>query len=157
MNNTIETIHNEKIDTLNDLIEITRDSAKFYSDAAGEVSNPQLKSLFSDMAQSKNGLVGAMSKQVRSEGAKPAESGTVRGALHKLYTDVRTRFGDTNYGYVRELEETEDRMLKAFDNVAGDSDTPAEVRTLVNGYLPTIRQHHDMMRDRKWAMKANNA
>ena len=155
MNTAIETIRNEKIDTLNDLIEITRDSASFYSDAAAQVTNPQLKSLFSDMAKSKNGLVGAMAKQVRSEGAKPAGSGTVRGALHQLYTDVRTRFGDTNYGYVSQLEESEDRMLKAFGSVASDSDTPAEVRTLVNGYLPTIREHHDRMRDRKWAMKAN--
>lgn len=137
------------------MIEITRDSASFYSDAASKVPNPQLKTLFSQMADSKNGLVGAMSKEVRAEGTVPAKSGTVRGTLSEFYTDVRSQFGDANYGYVSGLEATEDRLLTAFNNVVADKDVPVPVKTAVSGYLPTIRQHHDLMRDRKWAMQAS--
>lgn len=72
MKTNIETIRTEKIDTLNDLIEITRDSATFYGDAAKAVPNPALKSLFGEMASSKNGLVGAMSKEVLSSLRPPA-------------------------------------------------------------------------------------
>ena len=150
----IETIRTEKIDTLNDLIEITRDSATFYNDAAKAVPNPALKSLFGEMASSKQGLVGAMSREVRTEGAKPATTGTVRGAWDKLYGEVRSQFGDANYGYVSQLEATEDRLMKAFNEVVADEGVAASVKQTVSSYLPTIRSHHDMMRDRKWDMKA---
>ena len=151
----IETIRTEKIDTLNDLIEITRDSATFYSDAAKAVPNPALKSLFGEMASSKQGLVGAMSREVRSEGAKPATTGTVRGAWDKLYGEVRSQFGDANFGYVSQLESSEDRLMKAFNEVVADKDVPVSVKETVSNYLPTIRSHHDMMRDRKWEMQAS--
>ncbi len=151
----IETIRTEKIDTLNELIAITRDSATFYSDAAKAVPNPALKSLFGEMASSKNGLVGAMSREVRSEDATPATTGTVRGAWDKLYGEVRSQFGDTNYGYVSQLESSEDRLMKAFNEVVADDNVPASVKQTVSGYLPTIRNHHDLMRDRKWDMKAS--
>ena len=150
----IESIKTEKIDTLNDLIEITRDSATFYNDAAKAVPNPALKSLFGEMASSKQGLVGAMSREVRTEGAKPATTGTVRGAWDKLYGEVRSQFGDANYGYVSQLEATEDRLMKAFNEVVADEGVAASVKQTVSSYLPTIRSHHDMMRDRKWDMKA---
>ncbi len=151
----IETIRTEKIETLNDLIEITRDSATFYNDAAKAVPNPALKSLFGEMASSKHGLVGAMSKEVHAEGATPATTGTVRGAWDKLYGEVRSQFGDSNYGYVSQLEATEDRLMKAFNEVVADDDVPAAVKQTVSSYLPTIRSHHDKMRDRKWTMQAS--
>lgn len=151
---TIDTIRTEKIDTLNDLIEITRDSATFYNDAAKAVPNPALKSLFGEMASSKQGLVGAMSREVRAEDAKPATIGTVRGVWDKLYGEVRNQFGDANYGYVSQLEATEDRLMKAFHEVVADNDVSASVKQTVSSYLPTIRSHHDMMRDRKWSMQA---
>lgn len=150
---TIESIREQQIDTLNDLIQVTRDSAEFYTDAADKVENTQLKSLFTEMAQSKNGLVGAMSRDVQAAGDEPAESGTFRGSLHQFYTDVRSKFGDTEYAFVSELEQSEDRLLKAFNEVVKDNDVPAPVKQTVSQYLPAIQQHHDMMRDRKWAMK----
>ena len=125
------------------------------NDAAKAVPNPALKSLFGEMASSKQGLVGAMSKEVRSEGATPATTGTVRGTWDKLYGEVRTQFGDANYGYVSQLEATEDRLMKAFHEVVADDSVPAAVKQTVSSYLPTIRSHHDMMRDRKWDMQAS--
>lgn len=152
MNTT--TIRNQKIDTLNELIAVTRDSADFYRDAAAKVDNPALKTLFNGMAESKQGLVGAMARDVKLEGAQPAEAGTFRGTLRQIYGDVRARLGDSDYAYVSELEETEDRLLGALNNVLHDKDAPAPVKEAVTSYLPKVKQHHDLMRDRKWTMKA---
>lgn len=150
------TIRNEKIETLNELIAVTRDSAEFYSDAAKRVDNPKLQNLFSELAESKNGLVGAMSRDVRTEGATPESEGTFRGSLHKVYGDVRAKLGDSDYAYVSQLEESEDRMLHAFNDVLQDSGTPAPIKDAVRSYLPAVKQHHDAMRDRKWEMKAQH-
>jgi len=151
--NTTTNIREQKVETLNELIAATRDSAEFYSEAATKVDNGQLKTLFSDMARSKNGLVGAMSRDVKMEGAKPATDGTFRGSLHKFYGDVRAKLGDSDYAYVSELEDSEDRMLHALEDVLKDRDVPAPVKQAVTSYLPTVKQHHDAMRDRKWAMQ----
>ena len=71
-------LRQEKVETLNELIQATRDSAEFYADAAKAVTNPQLRSLFDDMAESKQGLVGSMAREVRAEAGEPA---TTAGAV----------------------------------------------------------------------------
>lgn len=153
--NNFETIRNQKIDTLNELIEITRDSANFYKEAATSVPNPQLKTLFTSMADSRSGLVGALSKEVRAEGAKPAQDGTVRGSWDRWYGDIRARMGkDKDFGYVSQLESSEDRLLDAYNNVVSDQQVAAPVKQTVSQYLPRIRAQHDEMRDRKWEMQA---
>lgn len=152
MNNT--NIREEKIDTINELLAVTRDSAEFYEDASTKANNPQLQSLFRDMAQSKNNLVGALSSEIRAEGAEPKKEGTFRGTLSRMYGDIRGRMDSDDYGYVAQLEESEDRMLHKFEEVLEDDDTPASVKQAVRGHLPTVKQHHDRMRDRKWTMDA---
>ncbi|SKA26958.1 PA2169 family four-helix-bundle protein [Novilysobacter spongiicola] len=151
MNNNIR---EQKIETLNELLAVTRDSAEFYEDASTKAKNPQLQTLFADMAQSKNSLVGALSSEVKLEGAKPDTDGTFRGTLHRMYGDVRGKMGSDDYGYVAQLEESEDRMLHAFKDVLEDDDAPATVKQAVQSYLPTVKQQHDTMRDRKWAMES---
>ncbi len=147
-------IRSEKIDTLNELIAVTRDSAEFYGDAAGKARNPQLQQLFQSMAASKNGLIGEMSREVKVEGAKPEDDGTFRGTLNRMYGDVRAKLGGDDYGYVAQLEESEDRMLHAFKDVLEDKDTPLPVKEAVRKHLPTVKEQHDIMRDRKWAMES---
>lgn len=155
MNTTNTTdIRNEKIETLNELIAATRDSAEFYDDASTEATNPQLQSLFSGMAQSKNNLVDAMSREVKMDGAEPASDSTFLGTLHRLYGDVRGKMSGDDYGYVAQLEASEDRLLHAFKEVLEDKDTAMPVKEAVRSYLPTVKAHHDKMRDRKWAMEA---
>ncbi|MEO6138070.1 MAG: PA2169 family four-helix-bundle protein [Luteimonas sp.] len=147
-------IRNEQINTLNELIAVTRDGAEFYGDAAAKAKSPQLQTLFRHMADSKNGLVGAMSREVKSVGGSPEATGTFRGTLHQLYGDARGKLGSTDYGYVAELEASEDRLLCAFDNVLKDDDVAPQVKEAVRGFLPKVREQHQVMRDRKWAMEA---
>lgn len=151
----MQDIRNEKIETLNELLAVTRDSAEFYGDAATKAENPQLQSLFRDMAQSKGRLVGALSSELRAEGATPKEDGTFRGSLNQMYGDVRAKLGGGDYGYVSQLEASEDRMLAAFNDALTDQDVPATVKNAVRSYLPEVRAQHDAMRDRKWTMEAS--
>lgn len=148
----------EKVGTLNDLIEATRDSANFYSDAAKAVENPNLRKLFDHMASSKNGLVGSMSKEVRAEGAQPAKAGTFRGALRKVYDDVSKTMGSerSDYAYVSDLEKSEDQLMEAFHDVIKNDSAPKQLKESLRSYLPTVQAHHDTLRDRKWAMEARH-
>jgi len=139
--------------TLNDLIEIARDGKDFYTEAAGKVKDAELSALFTRIAGVKDELVRSLSATVVAAGGKPADHGTVVGSMQQVYGKVRATLGDTQYGYVAELEESEDRLLKAFKDTLTDSDTTPAARQEVQRLLPQVQECHAVMRDRKHAMK----
>ncbi|AOA72171.1 PA2169 family four-helix-bundle protein [Stenotrophomonas rhizophila] len=139
--------------TLNDIIEIARDGQDFYTEAADKVKDAELSALFTKIAGVKSQIVTSLSSTVAATGAKPAEHGTVVGSMQQFYGKVRATLGDTQYGYVAELEESEDRLLKAFKDTLTDGDTPPAARAEVSRLLPLVQETHDVMRNRKHAMK----
>ncbi|MCC4616812.1 PA2169 family four-helix-bundle protein [Xanthomonas campestris pv. asclepiadis] len=140
--------------SLNDLIAISRDGKDFYEEAAAKVGDVELATLFRRIAGVKSDIVSNLSSVVASVGGKPETSGTMVGSMQQFYGKVRATLGDTKYGYVAELEESEDRLLKAFDETIADQDTPAAARDAALRLLPEVRACHDVMRNRKHAMKS---
>lgn len=139
---------------LNELIEVLNDGVSFYEDASKSVDNPSYKTLFSRMASTKRSISADLKAQVALHGEKPAEGGTIAGSLRKGYTDLRasmSKHGDETY--IAQLEETEDRILHAFQDALTSSDR-AEVRQIAQNYLPDVRRMHDEMRALKQQVKA---
>lgn len=140
--------------SLNDLIEIARDGQDFYTEAATKVKDAELSALFTRIAGVKSQIVSSLSSTVAAAGGKPAEHGTMVGSMQQFYGKVRATLGDTQYGYVAELEESEDRLLKAFKDTLNDSDTPPAAHQEVTRLLPQVQETHEVMRARKHAMKS---
>ena len=139
---------------LNDLIEIARDGQDFYNEAAGKVEDTELKALFTRIAGVKGRIIASLSSTVAATGGEPAQHGTLRGSMQKMYGNIRATFGDTNYGYVAELEESEDRLLAAFKDALQDADLTPAARQEVTQLFPEVQECHNIMRARKHAMKA---
>lgn len=140
--------------SLNDLVEVSRDGAKFYADAAGEVESTELSALFRQMAGHKQDIVNGLTADIAAAGGEAAEHGTMVGSMREAYGKVRAALGDKDYAYVAELEALEDRSLKAFREIVSDNDTPAQARAFAEKYLPRASQCHDIMRARKHAMQS---
>lgn len=138
---------------LNDLVAIARDGKAFYEHAASKVDDAQLQALFNRMAVVKVDIVQGLSTEVRIEGDKPTQTGTVVGDISQLYADVRAALGNKNFAYVAQLEESEDRLLKAFSAAIADKDTSSPALAVLNRLLPQVRECHDLMRARKQALK----
>lgn len=133
---------------LNELIEITRDGQRFYQHAIEEVKNPQLQSLFRDMAQAKTQVIQALAVKVAANHDQPANGGTFMGKLREVYADTRASMSkDEDAAYVAQLEEAEDRILHAFEDALEDADP--DVRALLVAELPKVRACHDRMRSLK--------
>ncbi len=139
--------------SLNDLIEIARDGEAFYAEAAGKVKDAELSALFTRIAGVKRDIVARLGSTVAAAGGTPAEHGTMVGGMQQFYGKLRAALGDTEYGYVAELEQSEDRLLHAFDETLDDEDTPAPARAVVQSLLPQVRECHNVMRDRKHMLK----
>ncbi|ALN57762.1 MULTISPECIES: PA2169 family four-helix-bundle protein [Lysobacter] len=139
--------------SLNDLIQIARDGEHFYAEAAKKVGDTELAGTFLRMSTAKGAIVSQLSAEVAAGGGKPAESGTFVGTMQEVYGRVRAALGDTRYGYVAELEESEDRLLKAFNEVQGDPNVAPSARAAVERLMPQVRESHREMSQRKHAMK----
>jgi uncharacterized protein (TIGR02284 family) len=74
--------------------------------------------------------------------------------MAQAYANVRAALGDTNYEYVAQLEEAEDRLMAAFKDTIDDNDTPAAAKAAAEKYLSRVVGCHNTMRSRKQAMKA---
>lgn len=144
---------NKTTHTLNDLIAIARDGQEFYTEAAQKVEDTELSALFTRIAAVKTGIVTGLGSVVQAAGGKPDQDGTMVGSMQQFYGKVRATLGDTQYGYVAELEESEDRLLKAFKETIADSDTPPAAREAAQKLLSDVSECHNTMRDRKLAMK----
>lgn len=149
-------IEKNTANTLNDLIEVARDGEAFYRDAAENVKDTELSSLFTRIATTKLEIVNRLSTLVSNVGEKPAEHGTVVGTMQEFYGKIRAAFGDTEYGYVAELEESEDRLLKAFKTASADDDISIAAKQEISALLPKVQETHAVMRDRKHAMKRSS-
>lgn len=153
--NTIESIRKENIGTLNELVEITRDGANFFGEAANQVANPQLKTIFFEMTDTKNRFVDALSKELQAAPVKPTTpSSEVRKRWHQLYADIRGKLTDKNLAFTGDVQTSEDRLLKAYDSVTHDQTVPASVKNVVSNFLPTMHKQVELLRDRKWAAAA---
>jgi uncharacterized protein (TIGR02284 family) len=140
--------------TLNDLIEIARDGERFYAHAVGEVKDAELSAMFQQIAATKTDIVARLSAVVTSAGERPAEHGTIVGSMQEMYGKLRSSLGDTDYGYVAALEESEDRLLKTFKTSSTDDDVSVAAKEEIAALLPSVQETHAVMRARKHAMKA---
>ena len=140
--------------TLNDMIEVLNDGKKFYEEATGHVRRNDLKALFSRMARTKGAIADDLRTAVVASGAKPAEGGSFAGALRTAYAEIATKLSsDKDYTYIAQLEEFEDRILKAFQDAQAKSDDQG-VRTIAQRYLPEVTRDHNEMRGLKHAKAA---
>ncbi len=144
---------NKTTHTLNDLVAIARDGQEFYAEAAQKVEDAELSALFSRIAGTKAKIVSELSSAVQAAGGTPDDDGTMVGTMQKMYGTIRAMLGDTQYGYVAQLEESEDRLLHAFEDTIGDNDTPPAAREVAARLLLEVREAHNIMRDRKHAMQ----
>lgn len=132
--------------SLNDLIEVLNDGVSFYDDAVGISSNPECQALYRRLATTKRAIADELKGEVAFQGERPAEAGTLAGSLRKAYTELRASLSQNPEArYISQLEETEDRILHAFQDALTLSDN-AQVRQIAQNHLPEIRRMHNEMR-----------
>jgi uncharacterized protein (TIGR02284 family) len=77
------------VTALNRLVETCTDAEKGYANAAANVRDPALKTLFLRRAQQRMDFVVELQRTIASLGATPENEGTLRGTLHRGATEAR--------------------------------------------------------------------
>ena len=134
------------IETLNNLIETSRDGEEGFRTCAEGVKNPELKQTFEKAASRCRQAVSELRPKVRSLGGDPEKSGSVSGGLHRAWVDIKSTItGMDEAAVLAECERGEDVARKAYE-AALAKDLPPDIRSIVARQYEGVKQHQDRVR-----------
>lgn len=139
--------NDDVIDTLNDLIETSRDGENGFRQAYEHATTPELKQLFLARADECRDAVAELQQQVDRLGGTPEDSGTVSEAAHRGWASAKGALvGHTTLSILEEVERGEDVAMERYRSALGASDMPSDVRGLVERQFEGVKRNHLQMR-----------
>jgi uncharacterized protein (TIGR02284 family) len=105
-----------------------------------------LKKVFEDAARRCDEGAAELQAKIRSLGGEPASSGTVSGAVHRAWTNIKSSItGMDDYAVLAECERGEDVAKRVYEEALNE-DLPADIKTLVQRQYEGVTVNHDRIR-----------
>ena len=134
------------IETLNNLIETSRDGEEGFRTCAEGVKNAELKQVLEHAATRCAQAVSELQTKVRSLVGDPERSGSVSGGLHRAWVDIKSTItGMDEAAVLAECERGEEVARNAYE-AALAKDLPPDIRSVVARQYEGVRQHKDGVR-----------
>jgi uncharacterized protein (TIGR02284 family) len=134
------------IATLNSLIETCEDGAEGFRTAAEGLENSSTREVFLRYARERAECAEVLGTEVRRLGGTPEESGSVSGAMHRGWMNIKSAVaGKSDSAIVAEAERGEDVAVKSFQK-ALDSSLPPDVQSTVQRQFMQVKAAHDHVR-----------
>lgn len=144
------------IDTLNTLIETSKDGEEGFRTCAEDIKNTELKGMFTTAAQRCAEAAQELGAEVQRLGGKPEKSGSLSGSAHRRWVDIRSAImGKDDAAVLAECERGED-VAKSSYKKALEKDLPPAIRMIVERQYQGVLQHHDTVRALEKAAKARS-
>jgi uncharacterized protein (TIGR02284 family) len=134
------------ISTLNDLIETCKDGEEGFRTCAEDLSDPQIKSTFTNRAQGCATAARELQELVVSLGGNPEKRSSVSGTLHRRWVDIKSTItGQDDVAILNECERGEDVAVKSYRN-ALEKDLPPDIRSVVERQFNGVLRNHDQVK-----------
>jgi uncharacterized protein (TIGR02284 family) len=147
----------ETIEVLNDLIEVSRDGEQGFQTCADDAKDPALKSYFTICASRCRESARILADHVTRLGGSPEERGSVVGAAHRAWVDLKTALASNDdLAVLQECERGEDAALEAYRDALKKS-LPGDVRAVIQGQTDGVQQNHDRIRAMRDERKRKSA
>ncbi|MCD6026918.1 MAG: aldehyde dehydrogenase [Solimicrobium sp.] len=140
--------HEEIIDTLNNLIEISNDGKEGFIACAenADIGSTELKNLLIERSRGCQSAAEELSKFVLDLAGTPATGTTASGALHRGWLNVKTAIaGKTDQAVLEECERGEDVAKMVYQRALA-KDLPESIRTVVEKQYQGLLRNHDMIK-----------
>lgn len=138
------------IEVLNDLIRINHDRTEGYHKAVEDLkpTDIDLKTMFTNMANTSVQYANALAAEVRNLGGRPASDSTQSGKLYRVWMDIKSGItARTRKSVLALCEFGEDAALKAYNlALESDAEIPAEIRQLMMDQRSSIQTSHDVVK-----------
>jgi len=132
---------------LNSLIETLKDGQEGFKQAAEGVSDPKLKSLFSDYSHQRSRFATALQSEARRHGeTEPETSSSATGALHRGWINLKSAVtGGDDHAILAECERGEDSAVEAYKEALDNGLSPS-AQELVSRQFAEIKAAHNRIR-----------
>jgi uncharacterized protein (TIGR02284 family) len=140
---------------LNNLIETLKDGQEGFKQAADGVSDPKLKSLFSNYSDQRSRFATALQSEARRHGeTEPETSSSATGALHRGWINLKSAItGGDEHAILAECERGEDSAVEEYKKALDDGLSPS-AQDLVSRQFAEIKAVHDRIRSLRDATKS---
>lgn len=136
----------EVVSTLNDLIETARDGEQGFRSSADNAKSPELKSFFLEGASRCQKAVTELQQYVSQYGGTPETTGTVAGAVHRGWVNLKAALAlNDDKAVLNEVERGEDHAVTVYRN-ALSKDLPPEIKSVVQRMYEGTEQNHARVR-----------
>jgi len=147
----------EVVSTLNTLIATCRDGEQGFRAAAENVKDPSLKALFKDFARERGSFAEELKQEIQKLGGVPEEGGSVSGALHRGWMDVKGSLaGRDDESLLSEAERGEDVAVETYKEALGTALSPS-THAMVERQYGRVKQAHDRVRVLRDTYKPSHA
>lgn len=138
--------NDDVISTLNGLIETNKDGQEGFKTAAEGLQSSELKSVFYEFSHQRSQFAGELQNAVRELGGDPESSGSVSGAIHRGWINIKSAVtGQDDGAILNEAERGEDVAKNAYKS-ALEEELPANVRAIVEQQYSTVSSTHDKVK-----------
>ncbi|MCY7387226.1 MAG: PA2169 family four-helix-bundle protein [Burkholderiales bacterium] len=138
---------NELIDSLNTLIETSRDGEKGFMTCAEDVKDVALRAYFTICATRCRESVHTLAELVKHHGGTPEETGSLLAPVDRAWVDLRAAISsDSDLAVLEECERAEDVALRAFRREL-QKDLPLDVSAVIRIQLNGVQENHDRVRN----------
>jgi uncharacterized protein (TIGR02284 family) len=136
----------EVIVTLHDVIESLIDGHEGFKKIGDHLKDETLKKYFLAESIKRSQFRGELETMLRTSGEHdPKESGSVSGALHRTWGDVKAHLGGGDHTLLETAEQGEDTAKKAYKG-ALEKELPAPVKQLLTTQYEHIQKSHDYVK-----------
>ena len=133
------------IGTLNSLIELNRDGQSGFKEAAEKIEAPQVKQFCFEQSRSRAQFVGELQPLVHSLGSEPDNTGSVAGALHRGWIDLKSALGGGDQAILAAIETGEDHAVNEYKKALAET-LPAHVHAIVERQFQSVKQAHEKVK-----------
>ena len=138
--------HSTVVSILDTLIDTCKDGEMGFRSSADHVKSPELKTLLASMADRCTEGAGELSVLVRHLGGDSDHSGSVAGALHRGWVDLKAMVArDDDHAILEECERGEDAARQRYRDALGQ-DLPPNVRAVVDRQYQGVMANHDRVK-----------
>lgn len=138
--------NNELIDTLNTLIETSRDGENGFTACAEDAKDPSLRAYFTICATRCRESVRTLEELVKYKGGSPEQSGSVMGSVNRAWLNLRAAISsNSDLAVLEECDRAEDAAIRTY-KLALEKDLPTDVSPVVQIQLNGAQENHDRVR-----------
>jgi uncharacterized protein (TIGR02284 family) len=136
---------NDTVDVLQDLIKTAHDGHKGFLAASQEVRDGRIKQVLVEGAQRCHTAAGELAELLRALGKDVPDGGTVAGALHRGWLQLKAGVAATDLAIIEECERGEDSAKGSYRD-ALEKELNADARFVIERQYHGVQENHDRIR-----------